>query len=253
MTTATDSTEPFVELDAVVETLKDVDFRQATRCREWTAQDVAAHLAAGADEIGRHLQAHADEAPVPETRGLAEREEPLRRLSPDALFATLESRTQRLKELLQRTAGHADSEIAWASRQVPIGFFRMHVRSEAAIHRWDVLGDDAFGNRLLSDRALTAHAVSSLGPLLLLRGSATPRDFTVPLRSPGEPDVVVSRANGSTQIHIADPDPTVDAIECDAAARLLLLWGRDPSPPQRIQVYVSSAVYVAVRQALAGY
>jgi uncharacterized protein (TIGR03083 family) len=253
VTAETGSAELFAELDAVVETLKGVDFRQATWCREWTAQDVAAHLAAGADEIGRHLQALVDGKPVPETRGLAEREEPLRRLPPDVLFATLESATERLKELLQRTVGHDDSVIAWAGRQVPIGFFRMHVRSEAALHRWDVLGDDEFGNRVLSDGALAAHAVSSLGPLLLLRGSASPREFTVRLRSPGEPDVVVARTNGSMQIRFADPDPAAGAIECDAAARLLLLWGRDPSPPQRIRVNVASADYVALRQALAGY
>src|SRR3954452_7809613 len=93
-------TPTFAELDAVAESLARVDFRQATRCDEWTVHDLTAHLAGGADEIARHLQALVDGQAIPETRPLAEREDPLRELSSAALYATLESNASRLKDLL---------------------------------------------------------------------------------------------------------------------------------------------------------
>jgi hypothetical protein len=60
------------------------------------------------------------------------------------------------------------AEVPWAGREVPIPFFVTHVRSEAAIHRWDLVGDDATSAALLAQPELTAHAVTALGPLLLM-------------------------------------------------------------------------------------
>ena len=65
-------------------------------------------------------------------------------------------------------------------------------------------------------------------------------------------DVVVSADTDSTSIGLADPDGPA-TLETDAAARVLLLWGRRPADPSRICSRVGPQSLGRVRALLAGY
>jgi hypothetical protein len=63
--------------------------------------------------------------------------------------------------------------------------------------------------------------------------------------------VVNADADGTT-IRLADPDGPA-TLETDAAARVLLLWGRRPADPSRICSRVGPETLGRVRSLLAGY
>ena len=65
-------------------------------------------------------------------------------------------------------------------------------------------------------------------------------------------DVVVSADTDSTSIGLVDPDGAA-TLETDAAARVLLLWGRRPADPSRICSRVGPQSLGRVRALLAGY
>lgn len=243
------------ELDAVIEALDRCEPDQATRCTLWTVHDLTAHLAAGADEIARHLEAYRESAPIPPTRPLEERETPWRAMPDPALREELNRQLPRLARLLAAVVDEdPDAAVPWAGRSVPVGFFATHVRSEGAIHRWDLVGDDEAGTTLLADPALTAHAVHALGPLLVARDTqASSEAVQVRLRAPGQPDVVLARNDSYPILSLAEPEPDTPAIVCDPAARLLVLWGRQPADPGRIRTSLSRADYQVARALLAGY
>ena len=133
--------------------------------------------------------------------------------------------------------------------------FAMHSRSECAIHRWDMIGDDDVSQQLLSQPEITEHAVNLLGPLLLSRGCASGAAPAAPcsvrLRSTGQQDIIVRHDDGGAVLTM-EPDDGSPAIEADAAARLLLIWGRRPADTSRIRSSVSPAEMHHVRSLLAG-
>jgi hypothetical protein len=62
----------------------------------------------------------------------------------------------------------------------------------------------------------------------------------------GEPD------HDSTRIALVPPDGEA-TLETDAAARVLLLWGRRPADPSRICSKVGPTALGRIRQLLSGY
>ena len=72
------------------------------------------------------------------------------------------------------------------------------------------------------------------------------------LRVAGLDDVVLSAGADRTTIGLAEPDGPA-TLETDAAARVLLLWGRRPADPTRICSRVGPDVLGRVRQLLSGY
>lgn len=107
---------------------------------------------------------------------------------------------------------------------------RMHSRSEAVLHRWDLVGDDDISIRLLSDPAMVSHAVAVFDGLpALVEAQRWRRPDLVPrpviLRSDGRPDVVVTPGEGLST------GPTGDgvAIELLPHELPLVLWGRCPA------------------------
>lgn len=68
----------------------------------------------------------------------------------------------------------------------------------------------------------------------------------------GTDDVVVSADTDSTSIGLVDPDGPA-TLETDAAARVLLLWGRRPADPSRICSRVGPQSLGRMRALLAGY
>ena len=71
--------------------------------------------------------------------------------------------------------------LTWTGRTVPIAGFPTELRSEDAIHRWDLVGDDAISHELLSQHDLFIHAVNFIGHPLLAGGLAANGDRCDPI------------------------------------------------------------------------
>jgi hypothetical protein len=140
------------------------------------------------------------------------------------------------------------------------------MRSEFAIHLWDVAGDDEVSAELLAQPELTAHAVTVLGRILVARGlrhdPGAGSDFAVRLCADDAPDlrlVVESDPVGPrARLELVDAAGAGDAVpepdlELDAAARTLFIWGRRPSPPSRMRSHMASADLNRLQALLSGY
>jgi hypothetical protein len=169
---------------------------------------------------------HAERAlcgePEQATRGFAEREAPFVAMEGAELRDRLFTEALRLNAAVDELSERGLS-VAFSGRRLSAGEIRTHGRSEAALHRWDLCGDDEIGDQLLGQPELTTHAVTVLNSMLA-DSSESPEtracraDISGPTRfvlgSPGQLDVVV----------------TVDQW----GARLLALWGRR-SPNRTIE------------------
>ncbi|WP_158271241.1 maleylpyruvate isomerase N-terminal domain-containing protein [Nocardia sp. MDA0666] len=227
-------------------------------CAGWTAHEVTAHLVAGAVEVSRHLEPYLNGDPVPATRGFEEREAPFRAMSDPELMRRLELEDQRLRGLLGDVlAIDRDAVIPWTGRRMPVAMFLPHLRSEFAVHRWDITGDDGIGDELLAQPELTSHAVRVLGPMLLASGvrrdPSPEQDFHVRLRSPGAPDIRLSVESGCAELGFAEAESDEPGLDLDAAARLLVLWGRRPERRDRIRSTLTPAQLTRLHALLAGY
>ena len=72
------------------------------------------------------------------------------------------------------------------------------------------------------------------------------------LRVPDTDDVVVSADADNSSIELAAPDGPA-TLETDAAARVLLLWGRRPTDPAWIHSHAETEALSQVRRLLSGY
>ena len=245
------------EASAFVVTLDSVNPQQMTKSSDWTAHELVAHLAAGAAEIARNVSAFNEGGAkaVPATRELEEREVPYREMDFVTLCSALsDHQDQMMAAINVAITNDAGAVTPWAGRQMPVGAFVTHVRSEYTLHRWDLVGDDDVSNQLLSQPELTAHAIMALGPALTSRGLAAGAEGQVRLTSPGQPDILA----GPSGAAFADPetepgDDEGPAIVADPAARLLLLWGRTPDQPSRVLIPGGLPQLLLLRRLLAGY
>ncbi|HVW31657.1 MAG TPA: maleylpyruvate isomerase family mycothiol-dependent enzyme [Acidimicrobiia bacterium] len=243
------------ETTALLDTLAAVGPRALTSCPGWSAHHIAAHIAGNHQEARRHVAAYADGRPLAETRSFEEREAPLLRMRFDALLRMIESEETGLLDALGAVLEEDGSaELRWTGRTVTVKGFPTHMRSEMALHRWDVAGDDETSWQLLSQPDLLAHAVDWVGRPLLLRGAAEARGpFTGRVRSPDRDDLLIGV--------VRDRDPVLEVtgpvgpavVECDAAARLLLLWGRKAEPFHRLRANVEDDTVGRLQSVLAGY
>lgn len=226
-----------------------------TACTEWTVHDLTAHIAAGADEMTLLFEAFMEGRPIPAARPFAEREAPYRAMDDAALRRHAEVAVARsTRTILAAIATDPDIAISMGSGPMRGETFLMHGRSELAIHRWDLAGDDDVSLELLSQPELTEHAVGMMGQALLLRGCAsnTMRPLDVRLRAAGQPDIVARRSPEGASLAFADPDAS-PAIHTDAAARLLFVWGRRPADRSRLRSDLPREQTAAVESLLAGF
>jgi hypothetical protein len=237
-----------LEAVAFSETLIATPPDRVTACNGWTAHELLAHLVAGGIEVATIVGAFLENAAIPPTRSFDEREANFRAMDPYVLRKTFLESGSGLTDLL--VAMNERSEVA----TVPFTGWEMnaitmitHVRSELALHRWDLAGDDDLSFELLSQPEFTIHAVRSLNAFAGLQENPTRRaraaelssDFAVRIRTVDQPDVMATVQDGIGRLELADP---VDgpALLMDAAARVLMLWGRRPTQVHDIRSTLKS-------------
>lgn len=144
-------------------------------------------------------------------------------------------RKQRAYEAL---AASEDPSIAFTGTRLTKEKSELHSRSEAALHRWDITGDDDTSQTLLSQPELASHAVWVLDNMAVLNESAqalgartaTTAPATVVFRAVSQPDIVLTLSPAGSRFQII-PE-TVDAdvvLTMRADHRPLVLWGRRPA------------------------
>ena len=206
------------------------------------------------------LGAHLEGEPVA-TRGFTEREGPLRALNDADLWDALRDRMAALNEVAEAADEvPADTDVGWTGRTMKVPWFAEHMREELVLHGWDITGDsDIRVAARLSEPWMTTHSVFAVGrPLLakgakgLVPGERIEARLRVADSSQLTQDVIVSADADHTAVALADPQGPA-TLETDAAARVLLLWGRRPADPARICSRVGPQTLGRVRALLSGY
>jgi hypothetical protein len=225
------------EVGEFITTLLATPATRLTACRGWTAHELVAHLAAGAAEEADIIEAHLVGVERP-TRGFEEREAPYRVLVDAHLRDRLVEEAARLTVALDRLRRRDGERVRFTGRPMSAADFAMHSRSECALHRWDLVGRDDVGWRMLAQPCLTTHALEVLTSMpnfgeaatdRLVRHSAE-RHVRVTIRSAPHDDVVATVTDSALTLALKPIDDSAADVELDAAARLLMLWGRrEPS------------------------
>jgi hypothetical protein len=246
------------EAEAFFATITEARPEQISACDGWTTHEIAAHITGTALEIVRHLEPYPQGEVVPKTRSFEEREAPLQALSHADLLARLERDEQRMRTMVADVlAREPDAEIPWTGRQMAVAKFIPHMRNEHALHRWDVVGDDAVSPNLLSELSLVQHSVGVLGAILLVAGRQHDPDpdtgFRVRLRSAGQPDLLVIVEDGEATLAWAQDEREDPSVELDAAARQLFIWGRRPDDHSRLSSHLDQPDLVRLQALLSGY
>jgi mycothiol maleylpyruvate isomerase-like protein len=227
-------------------------------CAGWTTHEVTAHVTGIAVEVNRHLDPFLQGDPVPTTRSFEEREAPLQAMGHDDLLLRLDAEEERMRRLIATVlADGPDAVIPWTGRLMAVAKFIPHLRNEHALHRWDITGDDEVGLSLLSQSDLTEHSVEVLGRILLAAGrSRDPdpdTDFCVRLHSDGERDLFVVVDDGVATLTWDEPVSVGLGLDCDAAARQLLIWGRRPDARGRLHSHLAQSQLARLQVLLSGY
>ncbi|MGH3967884.1 MAG: maleylpyruvate isomerase N-terminal domain-containing protein [Mycobacterium sp.] len=226
-----------------------------TWCEAWTVRDIVVHQAGNADELARVLGAHLEGEPV-DTRGFEEREGPLRAMNDADLWEALHHNMATLNNVAEAADNvPADTDVGWTGRTMKVPWFAEHMREELVLHGWDITGDDAAAQAQLAQPWMTTHSVVAVGKPLLAKGAKQLQQgerIEGRLRVSGADDVVVSADTDRTTVALAQADGPA-TLETDAAARVLLLWGRRPADPSRICSRVGPETLGRVRRLLAGY
>lgn len=226
-----------------------------TWCEAWTVRDIVMHQAGNAEELARVLGGHLAGEPVA-TRGFEEREGPLRALNDADLWDALQDRMAILNEVaVAAEAVPADTDVAWTGRTMRVPWFAEHMREELVLHGWDITGDEPAAQARLAEPWMTTHSVLAVGRPLLVKGAKQldpDERIEARLRADGTEDVVLTADPDQITIGFAEPDGPA-TLETDAAARVLLLWGRRPADPSRIRSRVGPETLGRVRRLLGGY
>lgn len=226
-----------------------------TWCEAWTVREIVVHQAGNAEELARVLGGHLAGQPVA-TRGFEEREGPLRALNDADLWDALLDRMATLGDVAEAAEGvPADTDVAWTGRTMKVPWFAEHMREELVLHSWDITGDEPAAQARLAEPWMTTHSVVAVGKPLLAKGARllSPGErIEARLRAEGTDDVVLTADPDQVTIGFAEPDGPA-TLDTDAAARVLLLWGRRPADPSRIRSRVGPETLGRVRRLLGGY
>jgi uncharacterized protein (TIGR03083 family) len=226
------------ESAALLGTLGEVRPDAPTACSAWNVHDIVAHLAAGAKDHADLIEHRLSGRPERGTRGFEERELPFRALDHDTLMARLADEIRRKQRAYEDLAASADPSIAFTGTRLTKEKSELHSRSEAALHRWDITGDDDTSQTLLSQPELASHAVWVLDNMPVLNESAqavgaraarkTPAILT--FRTANQPDIVLTLGPTGSRFEIIPECTDADVVLITRADhRLLVLWGGQPA------------------------
>ncbi|OMC26835.1 hypothetical protein A5739_19440 [Mycobacterium colombiense] len=196
-----------------------------TWCPGWSAHDLTAHVTAAAQERADLIDEHLAGKPTRATRSWEVREPPFRAMPDELLRECLLEHAVRFESKVA-ALGDGDT-IVYTGWTMTADRLRMHSHSEAVLHRWDLVGDDATSIRLLADPAMVTHALAAFDALPAMTESRRWRDGNVlsrplVLRCAGRPDVVVTPGGA------ARPAGDGALIELERHELPLVLWGRLP-------------------------
>ena len=227
-------------------------------CAGWTTHEIAAHVTGIAVEVIRHLEPFLQGDPVPKTRSFEEREAPLQAMEHAALLQRLDTEETRMRRCVDDVLDRdPDAVIPWTGRHMAVAKFIPHLRNEHALHRWDVAGDDETSRELLGTLDLVDHSVGELGAILLVAGRKHDPDpdaeFGVRLRAADQPDLRVIVDEGQATLAWAEDDADEPAVEMDAGARQLFIWGRRPDHRNRLRSQLTQPQLARLQALLSGY
>lgn len=244
------------ERSALLAALDRVHPDALTSCPGWTAHHLAAHVCGNYEEIEQHVTAFGEGRPLERTRTWEEREQPLRELDHATLLRRLEDRAVATSTAIGDVLDEQPAaELNWTGRTVRASGFSTHLRSEDALHRWDLVGDDETSDELLAQQDLLVHAVTFIGRPLLRRGldaGSGTEPFHARVRSEGWDDLVVEVSGDGAHLSVA-PVEGSPTIEGDPAARLLFLWGRKAAPYHRLRAGGDRRAASHAQALLSGY
>jgi hypothetical protein len=246
------------EAEAFMTTVHESAPEAVSACPGWTTHEVVAHLAGVAVEVIGHLEPYLQGDAVPRTRSFEEREAPLQAMDHPALLRRLDTEEARMRHLIDEVLeGEPDAVIPWTGRQMAVATFVPHLRNEFALHRWDIAGDDDTSRQLLGQADLIDHSVGELGRILLVAGRRhdpdPDGDFRARLRTPGQADLWVTVASGDAALTWAADDTEEPAVDLDAGARHLFLWGRRPGGRDRLRSHLTQSDLARLQALLSGY
>jgi uncharacterized protein (TIGR03083 family) len=244
----------------LMKTLADADPAASTACSQWTVHELVAHLAAGAKENADLIEDALAGRPARATRTFAEREPEFVAMPDEQLRQQLVEQSHRKVAALQKlSALGPEATYQFTGRAFTAALAQTHARSEAAIHRWDIAGDDETSMELLAAPDLTSHAVEILDTLPILCEAPYSRarvahidKLKIVLRSPAQPDVVMDIDPDGARFEIAEIDQPADGdavVETDPAHRLLSIWGRR-TPSHSVTITADPKLWSSVAKVL---
>jgi hypothetical protein len=140
------------------------------------------------------------------TRRWEEREARLRELDHRDLLRRIEAEAVSTAAAIgEATETQPDATLAWNGRTVSVSGFATHLRSQKALRRWDLVGDDDVSTELLAQHELLSHAVKFIGLPLLGRGlsaGAASEPFVAWMRCAGREDLIMKAADGRAHVSI---------------------------------------------------
>ena len=229
---------PANPIDTFLHTLDSLPANAPTACRGWTAHEVAAHLAAGIEEVAELIEDTVNDAPPRPTRGFDEREAPYRAMADADVRVALVKIVDRAMTAVA-TQAEKGVTVAFFERDWTAEEFGVHTSNEFAMHRWDLIGDDQLGDQFMSAPHATESAITTLNTLKVLEEAPTPRadrghltNTRVVLRCPDQPDIALTVSHSGTaalELSTGEPLDGDVIVETDAVNRLLTLWGRRSS------------------------
>lgn len=245
-------------IEEFLSTLNSLPADAPTACEGWTAHEIAAHLAAGIEEVAELIEDTVNEVPPRTTRGFEEREAPYREMDNVDVRQALGKIVERAGIALEALAAK-DVSVLFFERHWTAEEMQVHAGNEFAMHRWDMIGDDELIDPWLAPLHVTESAVKTLNTLKVLDEGPTFRaeragltSIRVVLRCPDQPDIALNVTSAGTAMFELSTGELFDGdvlVETDTANRVLTLWGRRSSD-RKISITGDPALIPTVTTAL---